>query len=306
MEVAITGASGLIGSALVRSLRDDGHTVLPLVRPGSSGSSGPGASDPAAIRWDPAAGTIDADRLNGIDAVVHLAGAGIGDKRWSPARKREIRESRTRGTDLLARTLAGLDRPPAVLVSGSAVGYYGDRGDEQLTEASAPGDDFLADLVQAWEAAAQPAVDAGIRTVFTRSGVVLSADGGMLPRLLPLFRFCLGGRMGSGRQWLPWVSIEDEVRIIQFLIEHDDISGPVNVTAPAPVTNAEFAKALGAALRRPAVVPVPAFGPRLVFGREMADELLFVSQRVVPGVLGDAGHAFTHPELASALRAAVA
>jgi uncharacterized protein (TIGR01777 family) len=299
MEVAMTGASGLIGSALTRSLRDDGHTVRRLVRPGSSAADDPG---PTAIRWDPDAGTIDGDRLDGIDAVVHLAGVGIGDKRWSPARKRQIRESRTRGTDLLARTLAGLARPPAVLVSASAVGYYGDRGDEELTEASPPGDDFLADLVQAWEAAAQPAVHAGIRTVFLRSGVVLSGDGGMLPKLVRLFRFFVGGRLGSGRQWLSWVSIDDEVGAIRFLIERDDLSGPVNATTPGPITNGEFTKALGAALRRPTVVPVPAFGPRLVLGREMADEMLFVSQRVLPGVLADAGYAFVYPDVAGALR----
>ena len=299
MEVAITGAGGLIGSALARSLRADGHDVRPLVRPAANGRQ----SAAGAIRWDPAAGTIESDALDGIDAVVHLAGAGIGDKRWSPARKREIRESRVRGTDLLARTLAGLSRPPAVFVSGSAVGYYGDRGDEELTEQSAPGADFLAEVVQAWEAAAQPAVDAGIRTVFLRNGVVLAADGGMLPRLVTLFRFFVGGRLGTGRQWLSWVSIDDEVRVIRFLFDRADVSGAVNVTGPAPATNAEFTKALGAALHRPTVVPVPAFGPRLVLGREMADELLFVSQRAVPAALTAAGYEFAHPDVATALRA---
>ena len=299
MEVAITGAGGLIGSALARSLRADGHVVRPLVRPAANGRQ----SAAGAIRWDPAAGTIESDALDGIDAVVHLAGAGIGDKRWSPARKREIRESRVRGTDLLARTLAGLSRPPAVFVSGSAVGYYGDRGDEELTEQSAPGADFLAEVVQAWEAAAQPAVDAGIRTVFLRNGVVLAADGGMLPRLVTLFRFFVGGRLGTGRQWLSWVSIDDEVRVIRFLFDRADVSGAVNVTGPAPATNAEFTKALGAALHRPTVVPVPAFGPRLVLGREMADELLFVSQRAVPAALTAAGYEFAHPDVATALRA---
>jgi uncharacterized protein (TIGR01777 family) len=299
VEVAITGASGLIGSALARSLREEGHTVRPLVRPASSDPES--AAD--SIRWDPAAGTIERDGLDGIDAVVHLAGAGIGDKRWSPARKREIRESRVRGTDLLARTLAGLSRPPAVFVSGSAVGYYGDRGDEELTEQSAPGADFLAEVVQAWEAAAQPAVDAGIRTVFLRNGVVLAADGGMLPRLVTLFRFFVGGRLGTGRQWLSWVSIDDEVRVIRFLFDRADVSGAVNVTGPGPATNAEFTKALGAALHRPTVVPVPAFGPRLVLGREMADELLFVSQRAVPAALTAAGYEFAHPDVATALRA---
>lgn len=300
MEVAITGAGGLIGSALARSLRADGHVVRPLVRPASSGGR-----SAAAIRWDPAAGTIESDALEGTDAVVHLAGAGIGDRRWSPAHKREIRDSRVRGTDLLARTLAGLSRPPAVFVSGSAVGFYGDRGDEVLTERSAPGTDFLAGVVQAWEAAAQPAVDAGIRTVFLRNGVVLAADGGMLPRLVTLFRFFVGGRLGSGRQWLSWVSIDDEVGVIRFLFDHADAAGPVNVTGPAPATNAQFTKALGAALHRPTVVPVPAFGPRLVLGREMADELLFVSQRAVPTALSAAGYRFTHPDVATALRALV-
>jgi uncharacterized protein len=299
VEVAITGASGLIGSALTRALRDDGHTVLSLIRPASTGQRA-GAH---AIRWDPVAGTIEADGLEGIDAVVHLAGAGIGDKRWSPARKREIRESRVRGTDLLARTLAGLSRPPGVFVSGSAVGFYGDRGDEVLTEQSEPGADFLAEVVQAWEAAALPAADAGIRTVFLRNGVVLAAVGGMLPRLVTMFRLYVGGRLGSGRQWLSWVSIDDEVGVIRFLFDNADVSGPINVTGPAPITNAEFTKALGAALHRPTVVPVPAFGPRLVLGREMADELLFVSQRAVPAALTAAGYRFAHPDVATALAA---
>jgi uncharacterized protein len=299
VEVAITGANGLIGSALARSLRDDGHTVRPVVRPASSDRER-GAD---AIRWDPAAGTIETSGLDGVDAVVHLAGAGIGDKRWSPARKHEIRESRTQGTGLLANTLAGLSRRPAVFVSASAVGYYGDRGDEELTERSSPGADFLAGVVQAWEAAAQPAVEAGIRTVFLRSGVVLSADGGMLPRLVSLFRFFVGGRLGSGRQWMSWVSIDDEVGAIRFLFDRDDLSGPVNVTGPSPVTNAQFTEALGAALHRPTAVTVPAFGPRLILGREMADELLFVSQRAVPSVLAAAGYDFAHRDVATALQA---
>ena len=299
MDVAITGASGLIGSALARSLRDDGHAVRPFVRPGSRAQ----AAGTEAIRWDPAAGTIEGEALEGIDAVVHLAGAGIGDKRWSPARKREIRESRARGTDLLARTLAGLSRPPAVFVSGSAVGYYGVRGDEVLIEQSPPGADFLAEVVRAWEAAAQPAVDAGIRTVFLRNGVVLSADGGMLPRLVTQFRFFVGGRLGSGRQWLSWVSIDDEVGVIRFLFDRADVAGPVNVTGPSPATNAQFTQALGAVLHRPTAVPVPAFGPRLVLGREMADELLFVSQRAVPSVLTAAGYDFAHDDVDSALLA---
>ncbi|HEX6236924.1 MAG TPA: TIGR01777 family oxidoreductase [Acidimicrobiales bacterium] len=295
MQVAVTGSSGLIGSALTRSLRSDGHAVRPLVRRPSD--------DPGAIRWDPADGTIDAAALGGVDAVVHLAGAGIGDKRWSAARKREILESRTRGTGLIARTVAGLDPPPSVLVSASGVHFYGDRGDEVLTEASDPGDGYMADVVEAWEAAAQPAVDAGIRTVHARSGVVLAAHGGMLPRLVPLFRLFLGGRMGSGRQWMSWIALDDEVAALRFLMDDDSVAGPVNVVAPNPVTNAELTRALGRVLHRPTVVTVPAFGPRLVAGREMADELLFGSLRVVPRILTDAGFAFSHPEIEDALRA---
>jgi hypothetical protein len=293
MEIAITGASGLIGTALAPVLRAAGHTVRPVVR---------GTSDePGAVRWDPAAGTIDAGALEGVDAVVHLAGAGIGDKRWSPARKREILESRTRGTDLLARTLAGLASPPAVLVSGSAIGYYGTRGDEVLDESSPPGDDFLAGLVQAWEAAAAPAVDAGIRTVFPRTVPVLTGRGGILPRMALPFRLFVGGRLGSGRQWMSWVSLDDAVAALVFLLDHAAVAGPVIVGSPQPVTNADMARAIGAALGRPSAVPVPAFAPRLVLGREMADSLLFVSQRARPGVLIDAGFAFTHPDVDGAL-----
>lgn len=295
MEVAITGASGLVGTALARSLRRDGHTVRPVVRRPSA--------DAGAIQWDPAGGTIDGEALDGVDAVVHLAGAGIGDKRWTPERKREIRESRVMGTGLLTRTLAALPHPPAVLVSASAVGYYGERGDEELAESSPPGDTFISDLVEAWEGAARPAVDAGIRTVFTRSGMVLSTEGGALPRMVPLFRFFVGGRLGSGRQWWSWVSIDDEVGAIRFAIDRSDLAGPVNLTAPEPVTNAQFTAALGSVVHRPTVLPIPAFGPRLVLGRELADELLFTSQRVLPTVLTATGYPFAHPELHTALRA---
>ena len=293
--IAVTGATGLIGSALARSLRADGHTVRPLVRRPSD--------DPGAIRWDPAAGTIDADALTGVDAVVHLAGAGIGDKRWSPARKREILESRTRGTSLIARTMAEMATPPTTFVSGSAIGFYGSRGDEVLTEDSAPGDDFVAGVVQAWEDAAQPAVDAGIRTVFVRTALVLAREGGILSRLALPFRFFVGGRLGSGRQWMSWITLADDVGAIRFLLDHDDISGPVNLAAPQPVTNADMARAIGAALRRPSAVPVPAFAPRLALGREMADSLLFASQRVQPAVLAGAGFPFTQPDLGGALAA---
>jgi uncharacterized protein len=235
--------------------------------------------------------------------VVHLAGAGIGDKRWSEDRKREIHDSRTRGTDLLARTLAELDRPPRVLLSGSAIGFYGSRGDDVLTEVSAPGDDFLARLVADWEGAAAPAAEAGIRTVFLRSGVVLAGHGGILPRMALPFRFFVGGRLGSGRQWMSWVTLTDEVGAIRFLIDREGVSGPVNVVAPEPATNAELAKALGAVLHRPAAIPVPAFAPRLLLGREMADGLLFASQRVRPDVLVAAGYGYAHTEITAALRA---
>lgn len=294
MDIAVTGASGLIGRALVTSLRHDGHRVRTVSRSAGTG--------PDAVRWDPAAGTLDPQALAGVDAVVHLAGAGIGDRRWTAARKREVLESRTQGTDLLARTLAGLDPAPSVLVSGSAIGYYGLRGDEQLTEASSPGDDFLADLVQRWEAAAAPAADAGIRVAHARTGLVLSGHGGILGRLLPLFRLYLGGRLGSGEQWMSWVSIDDEVGGIRHLLDHD-ISGPVNIVAPTPVTNSEMTAALGRALHRPTVVPVPAFGPRLLFGREMADLTIFASQRVVGDRLASSGYAFRHPDLDGALAA---
>jgi uncharacterized protein len=295
MQVAITGASGLIGRALAESLRLDGHRVRPLVRRPSD--------DPAAVRWDPEAGSIHAAALEGVDAVVHLAGAGIGDKRWSEDRKRVIHDSRTQGTGLLARTLAGLDRPPRVLLSGSAIGFYGSRRDDVLTEVSAPGDDFLAGLVADWEGAAAPAAEAGIRTAFLRSGLVLAGHGGILPRMALPFRLFVGGRLGSGRQWMSWVTLADEVGAIRFLIEREDLSGPVNVVAPEPVTNAELAKALGGVLHRPAAIPVPAFAPRLLLGREMADGLLFASQRVRPDVLMAAGYGYAHTEITAALRA---
>lgn len=297
MRVAITGASGLIGTALGAALRADGHEVVAVSRrPGGPGD----------VRWDPAAGSIDASGLAGVDAVVHLAGANIGAKRWSAATKREVRESRVRGTDLLARTLAELDPPPKVLLSGSAIGYYGDTGGQDVTEASPPGDDFFARLAVDWEAAARPAVEAGIRTAFLRTAMVLSGQGGALGRMLPLFRLGLGGRLGSGRQWWSWISIDDQVGAIRFLLERGDIEGPVNLAAPDPVTNAEMSRALGRALHRPAVVPVPAFGPRLLLGRELADGLVFLSQRIRPAVLTKAGYEFRHPDLDAALAAVLA
>lgn len=296
MRIAVTGSTGLIGSRLVADLGGAGHDVVRLVRPGSRTAVG------GIVRWDPAAGTIDAGALEGVDAVVHLAGEGIAAKRWTDEQKRRILESRREGTSLLAETLAGLARPPAVLLSGSAVGWYGDRGDEVLTESSGPGSGFLAEVCEAWETAAQPAVDAGIRTAFLRTGLVLDGKGGALAKMLPLFKLGLGGRMGSGRQWWSWVSIDDWVGAARFLLEHH-ITGPVNLTGPEPVTNAAFTKALGSVLRRPTVMPVPAFGPKLLLGGELAHELLSASQRVVPEVLEGAGFPFQHRDVTSALRA---
>jgi len=295
MDIAITGATGLIGTALGQSLTGDGHTVIPVVRR-------PVVDGERAARWDPAAGTIDVAALDGVDAVVHLAGAGIGDKRWTEERKREILDSRIRGTALLADSLAALDRRPAVLISGSAIGYYGDRDDEVLTERSGPGDDILASICVPWEAAAAPVTEAGIRLATIRTGVVLSPDGGALAKMVPLFKLGLGGRFGSGKQWWSWISLADEIAAIRFLVDHD-ISGPVNLTAPGATTNAEFSRVLAHVLHRPAVLAVPAFGPKLVVGAELAQALLFTSARVTPGALVAAGFRFAHPDLEGALRA---
>jgi uncharacterized protein len=317
MQVAITGSSGLIGTALTRSLVDDGHTVLRLVRDDSPSSDAivPVGADQApservrSVKWDPERGEIDATALDGVDAVVHLAGAGVGDKRWTAARKQVIKESRATGTTALATALVQLERPPEVLLSASGVHYYGDRGDEVLTETSEPGGGFLAGVVAAWEQSTAPAQEAGIRTVLARNGVVLSTEGGALPKLLPLFRLGLGGRMGSGHQWFSWITLTDEVDAIRYLIGADGtgrgkpVSGPVNLTSPSPVTNRQLTKALGRALHRPAMLPIPKFGPRLVTGREMADEMLFMSQRAQPQALLDAGYEFHHPDIDIALDA---
>ncbi|MCX6505876.1 MAG: TIGR01777 family oxidoreductase [Actinobacteria bacterium] len=294
MKIAITGASGLIGRSLTTSLTNDGHQVVPVVRRPMSGGI-------ETIEWNPAAGTIEAAKFEGVDAVVHLAGAGIGDKRWSESYKREILESRTKGTALLANTLATLNTPPSVMVSGSAIGFYGDTGDTGVDETAPAGSGFLADVCVEWEAAAAPAIAAGIRVPFLRTGIVLTADGGALAKMLPLFRFGLGGRMGSGKQWWSWISMADEIGVIRWLIDND-ISGPVNATAPTPVTNREFTKALGEAMHRPTLAPVPSFGPKLLLGAELADALLFTSARVLPGSLTASGYSFAHPTIGVALQ----
>ena len=295
-RIAITGATGLIGRALTTSLTADGHRVHRITRSVD-------AAGPEDLVWDPAAGTIDAARLEGVDAVVHLAGEPIGASRWTAATKRRIRDSRELGTRLIADTVAGLDRPPGVLVSASAVGIYGDRGDEPLPEDAPPGDDFVAEICQAWEAAADPARAAAIRVVHPRTGVVIAAEGPLLEKLELPFKLGVGGRVGAGHQYVPWISLEDEVRALRFLLDHD-LEGPVNLVAPGAVTNREMTRLLGRVLRRPTVLPIPVFAIRLLYG-EMGVSLATVSQRVLPTRLEEAGFAFRHRDLEAALRVAL-
>jgi uncharacterized protein len=296
-RVAITGATGLIGGALAASLERDGHRVHRITRSASK-------AGPDDLVWDPAAGSIDAQKLEGVDAVVHLAGEPIGASRWTDETKRRIRASRVQGTDLIARTIAGLETKPTVLVSGSAVGYYGDRGDESLSETSAPGDDFVAEVTQAWEAAAAPAAEAGIRVAYARTGVVMAKEGPLIEKVELPFRLGVGGRVGSGKQYVAWIALEDEVRALRFLLERDDAEGPYNLTAPEPVTNATFTRELGRVLGRPTVLPIPVAAIRLLYG-QMGVSLATASQRVHPTRLLEAGFEFVHPELRSALRVAL-
>ncbi len=292
MRILMSGASGLIGTALSSHLSTDGHVVTRLVRRDAREGE---------HRWDPAAGILDADAFTGCDAVINLSGANIGDKRWTDQYKAELLSSRLQSTTLLATTLAGLDTKPSVFISGSAIGWYGDRGDERLDELSAAGTDFLSNVCQQWEAATLPAEDAGIRTVHVRTGIVLSAQGGALKKQLPLFKLGLGGRFGNGHQWQSWISIDDEVDAIAHLLT-TDICGAVNLTAPNPVTNSEFTATLGKVLHRPAVLPIPSFGPKMLFGGEMVDTLLLGGQRVSPTALQRSGYEFHHETLDSALR----
>jgi uncharacterized protein (TIGR01777 family) len=296
MRIAVTGSSGLIGTALCADLEGDGHDVVRVVRGGS------GAGEGSTVRWDIEAGTIDTAGLEGLDGVIHLAGAGIADSRWSEQHKRAVKESRSKGTDLLARTLAGLDAPPPVLLSGSAIGFYGDRGEEVLTETSAPGEGFLPEVCTAWEAATAPAQEAGIRVVHLRTGVVLSPDGGALGKQLLPFKLGLGGKAGKGDQWLPWITLDDHVRAMRFLLE-SDVHGPADLTAPNPVTNVEFVRTLGAVLGRPTILPIPGFVRKIPAGvGPLVDNLLFASLRVLPAVLTDAGFTWRHETLEPALR----
>ncbi|MER6330237.1 TIGR01777 family oxidoreductase [Streptomyces sp. NPDC001034] len=293
MRVAVTGSNGLIGSALVRSLLDDGHQVVRLVR--GAPSAGPRDGSEVAP-WDPAGGEA---ALQGAEAVVHLAGAGIGDRRWTASYKREIRDSRVRGTQTIARACAGAAVPPRVLVSSSATGYYGDTGSRIVDESAPAGSDFLASVCVEWEAAAGPAREAGIRVVHPRTGLVVAGEGGAFGKMLPLFRLGLGGRLGSGDQYWPFISLTDHVAALRFALDTDALSGPVNFTAPEPPTNREVTQALGRVLHRPALAPVPAFALRAALG-EFATSIT-CSARVVPTALLKAGFTFRHPTFEQAL-----
>ncbi len=296
MRILISGASGFLGSALTPRLESNGHTVVRLVRRAATSAT--------EITWDPARGALAPIAVEQFDAVIHLSGEGIADQRWSQDRKQRLLNSRVESTRLLAETLARLTARPKVLVSMSAVGWYGDRGDEQLTESSREGRGFLASLARAWEQAAEPARRAGIRVVHPRLGVVLAEHGGALARLLTPFRLGLGGPLGGGRAWWSWIALEDVLAGMEYVLAHDVLVGPVNFTAPNPVRNSELARALGRALGRPAFVPTPPFALRLLFG-EMADDVLLASARALPARLLETGYAFRQPMLEPALRDAL-
>ena len=296
MKILVSGSTGLVGSALVPALQSSGHEVVRLVRSSSS--------DRGSVTWDPMSGHLSTANLEGIDAAVHLAGENIAARRWTPAQKARIRESRVAGTRLLAETLAKLKKPPKTLACASAIGFYGDRSDQRLNEDSPPGTGFLSDTCREWEAAAKPAVDPGIRVVHLRTGLVLASQGGALAKMLTPFRLGIAGIIGSGRQYMSWISLDDLVAVISNSLSNETLRGPVNAVAPNPVTNYEFTKTLGRVLRRPTLFPMPAFAARLAFG-EMADGLLLASTRVEPKRLLDSGFRFRFPELEAALVHAV-
>ncbi len=295
-RVAFSGASGMLGRALMRGVSARGAPILQLVRRAPAG--------PDELQWSPGAEPALADRapIEGLFAAVHFSGSNVAAHRWTAAYRREMTESRVGSTATLARVLAGLQKPPQVLLAASAIGIYGDRGEDYLDERSPAGSGFLAELCRQWEAAAAPAVEAGIRVVHLRFGVVLAPGAGALGKMLPVFRLGLGGRLGSGRQWMSWISLEDAVNAMIFALETPELSGPVNLTASSPVTNAEFTRVLAMRLNRPALLPVPAFALRLAFG-QMADETMLSSARVFPGRLTAAGFLFRHPVLPDALTA---
>jgi len=294
-RIAVTGASGLIGSALVRSLTADGHEVVRLVRRGARG--------PGEVCWDPEGQYVDAAGLDGCDAVVNLAGAGVGDHRWTDAYKKQVRDSRVLGTAALAEAVATLDRPPRVWVNGSAIGFYGETGDRAVDESAPPGDGFLPSLCVEWEEATAPVQEAGVRTVFARTGLVVAREGGAWAKLFPLYKAGLGGRFGNGRQYWSFVALHDEVAAIRHLIDTDGLSGPFNLTAPNPVPNREIAAAMGRVLHRPNLFTVPAPALKLVLG-EMSGDVLG-SQRVLPKRLLESGFTFAFPEIEGAIRAAL-
>ena len=290
-RIAIAGASGFVGSALAKHLESMGHAVIRVGR-----RENPKHGN---IKWDPDNGVLDPAGLAGVRIVINLCGENIG-QRWTPEVRKKIVDSRVRSTDLLARTIAQVDPHPRVLVNMSAIGYYGDRGDEEVDEDSTPGHGFLAELVRAWESAADPAREAGIRVVHPRAALVLHPSGGLLGKLLPIFRLGIGGPIGSGRQYLPWISRTDAIRALSWASLHESLSGPLIVASPTPARNSEFARALGRALRRPAFAPVPAFAVRMLFG-EMGDETVLAGQKAVPQHLIDSGFQFDHPTLDQAL-----
>ena len=289
-RIALTGATGMLGSALTPMLSAAGHRVIPVSR----------QVLPGGIRWDPMNGRLDAADLEGVDVVIHLAGESLAEGRWTADRKAALRQSRTASTRLLASAMASLPQPPAVLICASAIGIYGNRGDELLDETSAPGSGFLAELVRDWEASADPAREAGIRVVHARFGVILARQGGALAKMVTPFRLGLGGPFGDGEQWLSWVAMADVLGVIRAALTREELTGPINVTAPEPLRNREFVAALGHQLGRPAVVPIPAFALRLALG-EMADEALLSSTRVWPRRLQEIGFDFRFPALAAAL-----
>lgn len=298
MKILISGASGLVGTALTATLRAEGHEVARLVRPG-------GAASPGDVRWDPERVFVNVAAMEGADAVVNLNGASIGGGRWTPERKKLLRTSRVDSTRVLVDALGKLNRKPSLLVSASAVGYYGNRGDEILEESSAAGNDFLALLSRDWEAEASRAETHGIRTVITRFGVILSAEGGALPRMLTPFKLGVGGRLGNGEQWMSWIALEDVVGILRGILTNEKLRGAVNVVAPNPVQNSEFTRVLASVLHRPAIFPAPAFALRLALG-EMADALLLSSQRARSEQLPALGYAFRFENLEPALHAILA
>ena len=298
MKILITGSTGLVGTALTQHLQRAGHTVCRLIRPGTS-SQTIGNSQAFDVNWNPTTGELGGAAV-GADAVVNLAGASIADGRWTAQRKQLLRSSRVDTTRALVQALAKMSARPRVLVSGSATGIYGNRGDETLTEASQPGTDFLSEIAKEWESEALKAEALGIRLVRARFGVILAKHGGALPQMLRPFQFGIGGKIGTGKQWLSWITLDDTVAILRSALENATITGPLNVVSPQPVTNAQFTKSLAATLRRPAIFPVPAFALRLALG-EMADALLLASQRAVPAQLQKLNYQFLHPDLANAL-----